>query len=42
MEVPTVAQWNKNPTEATQVAVEVWFQSPAWCSGLKDLMCPDP
>lgn len=25
--VPTVAQWVKNPTAATQVAEEEWFQS---------------
>ena len=34
--VPTVAQWVKNSTAAAWVAVEVWVQSPAWHSGLKD------
>ena len=28
-------QWVKNPTAAAQVAVEVWVQSLAQCSGLK-------
>ena len=28
--VPTVAQWVKNLTAATQVAVEAWVQSLAW------------
>jgi len=30
-------QWVKNLTEAAQVTEEVWIQSSAWCSGLKDL-----
>ena len=29
MRVPAVAQWVKNPTAMTQVAAEVWVQSPA-------------
>ena len=33
-----MAQWVKNLTVLAQVAMEVWVQSPAWCSGLKDLV----
>ena len=28
----------KNPTAAAQGTVEAWVQSPAWHSGLKDLV----
>ena len=31
-----MAQWVKNLTAATWVAVEVWVQSLAQCNGLKD------
>ena len=34
-ELPTMAQWVKNPTAAAQVTMEVQVQSPAWHSGLK-------
>ena len=37
---PTMAQWVKNPTVATQVTVQVWVPSPVWCSGLKDPVSP--
>ena len=37
---PTVVQWVKNLTTVVQVAAEVWVQSLAWCSGLKDPACP--
>ena len=30
----------ENLTAAAQVAVEVQVRSPAWCSGLKDLVLP--
>ena len=33
-------KWVKNLTAVVQVAVEVAFQSLAWCSGLKDLALP--
>ena len=32
---PAVAQWVKNPTAASWVAVEAWDQSPAQCGGFK-------
>ena len=32
--------WVKNTTAAAQAAAEVWVQSPAWHSGLKDLALP--
>ena len=35
--IPTVAQWVENPTAVAWVATEVQVQSPAHCSGLKDL-----
>ena len=38
--VPTVAQWDKNPTAAARVTTEVRVQSPAQDSGLKDLALP--
>ena len=31
-----MAQWVKNPTPAARVTAEVWVQSPAQYSGLKD------
>ena len=34
-----MAQWVKNLTEAAQVAVEDWVQSPAGCSGLRISCC---
>ena len=36
--VPAVVQQVKNLTAVAQIATEVWVQSPAWCSELKDLM----
>ena len=36
--VPTMAQWVKNPTVVVWITVEVWVQSLAWCSKLKDLV----
>ena len=33
-----MAQWVKNPTAVTRVAAEVWVQSLAWQSQLKDLV----
>ena len=33
-----MVQWVKNPTAETWVASEVQVQSPAWCSGLKNLV----
>ena len=39
-EVPTVVEWVKNPTTAAQMAAELWVQSLAWSSGLKDLALP--
>lgn len=36
--VPAVVQWVKNPKVAAQVAAEAWVLSPAWRSGLKDLV----
>ena len=38
--VPTMAQWVKNLTAVAWVTVEVQVQSPAHCSGLKDLALP--
>ena len=38
--VLTAAQWVKNPTAATQLAVDVEIQPPARHSGLKDLALP--
>lgn len=38
--VPTRAQWVKNLTVAARVTVDSWVQSPAQCSGLKDLLLP--
>ena len=38
MGAPTVAQWVKNPTAATQVAMEVQVRSLAWHSRLKNLV----
>ena len=35
--VPAVAQWVKDPTAVAQIAAEAKVQSPAQCSGLKDL-----
>ena len=35
-----MAQWVKNPTAAGQVTEEVWVQSPAHLSGLKDPLLP--
>ena len=35
-----MSQWVKNPTAAAQVAVEVWVQSLAQGSGLKDPALP--
>ena len=35
--VPGVAQWVKNPTAVILIIVEMWVQSQACCSGLKDL-----
>ena len=35
-----MVQWVKSMTAAAQVAVEVWVQSLAWCTGLKDLVLP--
>ena len=31
-----MVQWLKNVTAAAWVTAEVWVQSPAWHSGLKD------
>ena len=31
-----MADWVKNPIAVAQLAVEVWVQSLAWCSELKD------
>ena len=36
--VPAVVRWIKNLTAVAQVAEEVWIQSPAWSSGLEDLL----
>lgn len=38
MGVPTGVQWVKPLTAVTQVAVEVWVQSPAQCNGLKRIL----
>ena len=38
--VPAVAQWVKNLTAVARVTVKVWVRSPAWYSGLKDLVLP--
>ena len=35
-----VAQWVKNPAAAAPVTVKAQVQSPAGCSGLKDLALP--
>ena len=35
-----MVQWVKNPTAVARVAVEIWVRSPAWYSGLKDLVLP--
>ena len=35
--VATMTQWIKYPTAVAWVAAETWVQSPALCSGLKDL-----
>lgn len=35
--VPTVVQWIGNMTIGAWVAGEAWVQSPARCSGLKDV-----
>ena len=35
-----MAQWVKTLTAVARVAVEMWVQSPTWCSALKDLVLP--
>ena len=40
--VPAMVHWVKNLTAAAQIDAEVQFQSPAWCSGLKDPALPQP
>ena len=35
-----MAQWVRNLTAEAQVTVELWVQSLAWCSGLKDPALP--
>ena len=39
-EVPTAAQWVKDPTAVAQVAAEAWVQSLVQSSGLKDPTLP--
>ena len=38
--VPAMVQWVKNLTAVARVAAEVQVPSPAWCSGLKNLVLP--
>ena len=38
--VPALVQWVKNLTAVAWVSAEVWVQSPAWRSGLKDPVLP--
>ena len=39
-EIPTMAQWVKNPAAVAQVTEETQIQSLTWSIGLKDLALP--